>query len=410
VAISTTGQYQTIGQTGGYIYQSSNFGSSFTSVNTGVGTKIYKGISLSSSGLYQIAVSYGDYIYISSDYGATWSNSLTISNPGIKNWVAVEISGSGQYITALAEGNYIWVSSNFGNSWTSITSTGILTWKSVAISASGMCQSAVASGNYIWTSNDYGNTWSSITSTGTQTWTGITITASGNLQIACVTGNFIYGSNDWGNTWVACYSLSKLWTSVFISASGQNITAVESGGYIYTCANSTSYNAVIGIASYAGTASGVTGVAGSLFYDTTATAGANALKISTGSAWQTVKSFVIDHPKDKNKYLVHGCLEGPEAGVYYRGKGEITNNESVEIELPDYVCDIAKNLTIQISGIYDGSGLKLYNADFVVNNKFNVYGPNGKFSWIVHGSRADIEVEPSKHNTIVKGNGPYKWI
>ena len=29
---------------------------------------------------------------------------------------------------------------------------------------------------------------------------------------------------------------------------------------------------------------------------------------------------IIDHPDDKeNKYLIHGCLEGPEVGVYYRG-------------------------------------------------------------------------------------------
>ena len=35
------------------------------------------------------------------------------------------------------------------------------------------------------------------------------------------------------------------------------------------------------------------------------------------------KTFIIDHPIDKNKYLVHGCLEGPEFGVYYRGKSEI---------------------------------------------------------------------------------------
>jgi hypothetical protein len=366
---------------------------------------------MSSSGLYQIAGAYNDYIYISSNYASTWSNSLTTSSPGIKNWTDLAMSGSGQYMTAVASGNYIWVSSNFGNSWTSITSPGTKTWTSVAMSISGMCQSAVASGNYIWVSNDYGISWSSITSTNTQTWTSITMNAPGQLQLACVTGNYIYGSNDWGNTWVLCYGLAKSWTSLSISSSGQFITAVESGGYIYTCINSASNGAVISIGGYSGVGStgGVTGVAGSLFYDTSI-GGASGLRIADGSTWRTIKSFVIDHPKDSSKYLVHGCLEGPEAGVYYRGKGEITNNESVEIELPDYVCDIAKNLTIQISAIYDGTGLKLYNADFVVNNKFNVYGPNGKFCWIVHGSRAEIDVEPSKHNTIVKGNGPYKWI
>jgi hypothetical protein len=193
-----------------------------------------------------------------------------------------------------------------------------------------------------------------------------------------------------------------------MSASGQYITAVTNPGYIYTCYNSVYSQDVVSVGGYT-SGLGITGAKGSLYYNT-AISGASGLQVSDGSTWRNVKSFVIDHPNEKEKYLVHGCLEGPEAGVYYRGEGKITNNESVEIELPDYVCDIAKNLTIQTSAIYDGTGLKLYNTDFVVNNKFNVYGPNGKFYWIVHGSRGEIEVEPSKHKTIVKGNGPYKWI
>ena len=49
--------------------------------------------------------------------------------------------------------------------------------------------------------------------------------------------------------------------------------------------------------------------------------------LSTGPIGPTgrdgAKTFVIDHPDDENKYLVHVCLEGPEAGVYYRGKAEV---------------------------------------------------------------------------------------
>ena len=36
--------------------------------------------------------------------------------------------------------------------------------------------------------------------------------------------------------------------------------------------------------------------------------------------------------EDKDKYLVHACLEGPEAGVYYRGKDIIQDNEYTEIK------------------------------------------------------------------------------
>src|SRR5262245_13955049 len=35
------------------------------------------------------------------------------------------------------------------------------------------------------------------------------------------------------------------------------------------------------------------------------------------------KSFQITHPLDSSAFLRHACLEGPENGVYYRGKGTI---------------------------------------------------------------------------------------
>lgn len=122
------------------------------------------------------------------------------------------------------------------------------------------------------------------------------------------------------------------------------------------------------------------------------------------------KTFVIDHPVDNNKYLVHGCLEGPEAGVYYRGKGIINNNSrNVTIFLPNYVDKIASDFTVHITPIYNGSTI-VYSATEVVNNQFTVYGFPGSFSWIVYGKRESINIEPDKTNITLMGDGPYKWI
>jgi hypothetical protein len=118
---------------------------------------------------------------------------------------------------------------------------------------------------------------------------------------------------------------------------------------------------------------------------------------------------VIDHPKNSEKYLVHGCLEGPEVGVYYRGKGEISNNEYAEIELPYYVDSLATDFTVHITPIYNGE-LTILNAGEVENNKFKVYGKNSKFNWIVHGQRCVIDIEPNKNSVILKGKGPYLYI
>ena len=50
------------------------------------------------------------------------------------------------------------------------------------------------------------------------------------------------------------------------------------------------------------------------------------------------------------------------------------------------------------------------SAGSVENNSFTVYGENCEFYWHVTGKRKDINVEPLKDTTNVKGSGPYKWI
>jgi hypothetical protein len=138
----------------------------------------------------------------------------------------------------------------------------------------------------------------------------------------------------------------------------------------------------------------------------------------TGPAGPNTKTFVIEHPLDSSKYLVHSCLEGPEAGVYYRGTSRITNKNDVEIELPFYVSAIAYDFTVNLTPIYDGKR-HLLSADgkrrslstsLVENNKFKVYGDNCEFFWIVYGKRFNIIVEPYKNDVTVKGDGPYLYI
>ena len=124
------------------------------------------------------------------------------------------------------------------------------------------------------------------------------------------------------------------------------------------------------------------------------------------------KTFVIDHPTDKDRYLVHACLEGPEAGVYYRGDGKIVNDKHTDIELPNYVKSLATELTVQITQIYtnDNTNTVQLLTSRVQDNKFTVYGKNCEFFWLVHGKRNAISTEVEKQKVNLKGEGPYKWI
>jgi hypothetical protein len=154
--------------------------------------------------------------------------------------------------------------------------------------------------------------------------------------------------------------------------------------------------------------------------------------------FDSAKTFVIDHPKDKSRYLVHVCLEGPESGVYYRGKAAIDEDGQTIVRLPDYVPALATDFTVQLTQVSnkrpramarehegfrhggcrhqamvacDHPPPSMLTTTEVENGEFTVYGePHTTFFWLVQGKRQDIEVEPLKTKTVVEGSGPYKWI
>jgi hypothetical protein len=105
-------------------------------------------------------------------------------------------------------------------------------------------------------------------------------------------------------------------------------------------------------------------------------------------------------------------LEGPETGIYYRGKGTITNNSDITIELPEYVKYIGYNFTVQLTKIFTNkeSFGKVYEMSEVSDGKFTVYGSNGSFHWLVHAQRNEIVVEPDIDDYVLHGDGPYTYI
>ena len=132
----------------------------------------------------------------------------------------------------------------------------------------------------------------------------------------------------------------------------------------------------------------------------------------TGPTGSTDKTFIIEHPSNENKFLVHACLEGPEAGVYYRGKASIIDNNSVTIQLPEYLVSLATELTVELTSIYSNNNITstgIYETSEIENNLFTVYGKNGSFYWTVYGKQNDILIEPDKTSVNIRGEGPYKW-
>jgi hypothetical protein len=137
---------------------------------------------------------------------------------------------------------------------------------------------------------------------------------------------------------------------------------------------------------------------GALVYDTT----------SKEVTYNSSKTFVIDHPTDVSRYLVHACLEGPEAGVYYRGTAEINEGSSaVSVALPPYATALATDWTIQLTAV--GSPRVLGVSEVSEEGMFVIQGPPGKVHWHATGRRATVVVEPRKDEVVLKGDGPYRW-
>ena len=123
-------------------------------------------------------------------------------------------------------------------------------------------------------------------------------------------------------------------------------------------------------------------VTGNLRIDGTMSAG-NATWSS--SIVGTTKLFDIEHPtKGKGYRLAHACLEGPEHGVYYRGRLTKSNT----IELPSYWKDLVHedSITVQLQPI--GSTQKIIVMEY--DNEKIILSGNTDCFFHVFGERKDV--------------------
>jgi len=232
VAISSTGQYQTIGAFG--ISISNDYGRTWTSRSTS--TYDFRSVDISDSGQYQI-ISGRDGILVSNDYGQTWVQKITVS--ATENGPSdVAVSSTGQYQMgiignsngAVADGITIYTSNDYGQSWTSLRFKQLCGYSiggfGAGMSGTGQYQATgCKNGNFV--SNDYGQTWtfkdlSALLSV--PDFIGdVAISGSGQIQIAVsVLGGSVLVSNDYGQTWTKTGpSISVEWTDADISSDGK---------------------------------------------------------------------------------------------------------------------------------------------------------------------------------------------
>ncbi len=236
VACSSTGNYVTLLLENGYIYYSSNYGSSWANVSftPNASTRI----AMSKDGQYQTYCRYGDYLYRSTNWGASWAQ---VTSAGARNWYAIAVSATGQYQTAgdASSSGYIYRSTNYGVSFTAITGAGARYWIfDAAMSNSGQYQFIIGNDgitppftSQIYRSTDYGATWAAVQSS--QYKRSLACSSSGQYVIAGTDGGQVWISSNYGVTWAQANlypSGNTLWDATAISATGQYMFAGNGAG------------------------------------------------------------------------------------------------------------------------------------------------------------------------------------
>tara|TARA_Y100000356_G_scaffold122511_1_gene116745 strand:- start:73 stop:996 length:924 start_codon:yes stop_codon:yes gene_type:complete len=101
------------------------------------------------------------------------------------------------------------------------------------------------------------------------------------------------------------------------------------------------------------------------------------------------KTFNIEHPTQSGKRLIHGCFEGPEHGVYFRGKSQDSC-----IQAPEYWSGLVDidSMTVDVTPI--GANQSIY-VDRIEDNGDVYVGANTEvplnYFYIVYGERKDID-------------------
>ena len=109
---------------------------------------------------------------------------------------------------------------------------------------------------------------------------------------------------------------------------------------------------------------------------------------AAGGVAAPFKLFDIPHPTKEKYRLRHGCLEGPENGVYTRGR---LINSNI-INLPDYWTGLVDETSITVHLTSYILHQELY-VQKIENNKIKILNNSGgkiDCSYIVYATRKDI--------------------
>ena len=316
LALAVSGTNLFAGTYGGGVFLSTNYGTSWTAVNTGLTNTYVSALAVSGTNLF--AGTSGGGVFLSTNNGTSW----TPGNSGLINNDVRCLAVSDTNVFAGTVGGGVFRSTTNGTTWTqvnngltNITDTGIY-----ALAVSGTNLFAGGSAGVIFLSTNSGTSWSQVSSVLTNT-NVIALAVSGtNLFAGTDLGGGVFLSTNSGRSWTAVNSgLTN--TNVFtLAVSGTNLFAGTSAGGVFLSTNSG--------ASWSPVSSGLTNtnvlalaVSGTNLFAGTSGGGV-FLSTNNGTSWSAVDSGLT------NTYVLSLAVSGTNllAGTRFGGVFLSTNS------------------------------------------------------------------------------------
>jgi photosystem II stability/assembly factor-like uncharacterized protein len=220
------------------IYVSSNTGSTWAQASlTGTVTGQFYGAASDAIGQNMYVAETGGYIWYTRNFGSTWTCN---TSAGALNWWGLASSYNGCNLVGAVKNGYLWTSTNGGITWSCNTSTGTQPWSNVASDSTGsnLVAAAFNATNSIYISSNGGSTWVPTVYQPTLFPEDVAISANGFLIVVGGNTNLYITSNSGATAWASNAPIaSKIWQGVAVTASGSTVLAATNPGYFWSNAS-----------------------------------------------------------------------------------------------------------------------------------------------------------------------------